>query len=463
MRANEFLTEGRGLYARTLKDPPFSATDNNMFGAKQGDPYKFMGITNYPESGAYDDHETFMNDMLNINQQVKSQSGQDIIWVIKPTQAHQAFALAQFVGPNSRVIYFGKPFKKILPSMMGKWDNNETPGLQAELTGSKKARVGYKPQDLFGSRSDFSNGSDLLDFIQDSNSIEQHIKDGLLMMSRKQLPIFVGEGANLTAIRDNLGEVIQSIAITHGMISGSADAARKKLLNNTPWEKLQINFPAGKTAGLTDFELMAGNFKLGVSSKGAKGAPASVANLIEGITNAKNQKNPQYLDKQFPMAASVINTIADPDASMISGPLELAVLFNMISHRQGLDVIEMIKTHQRDNPPVWTAKWTNTFSPDAAKDWNYGFWVLAAIAAKVADTVNSDPDFSKGCMAFLNHSSMMQLYTDAKKIGNDVHITGFRPLYPPNFDGTIVLDAGKGYYASGVNQKFVFDFLPNKK
>jgi len=257
--------------------------------------------------------------------------------------------------------------------------------------------------------------------------------------------------------------VIQSIAISHGMVSGPADQARKKLLNNLPWERLKINFPAGKTAGLTDFELLAGNFKLGVSSKGAKGAPASISNLIEGITNAKNQENPQYLDKEFPMAASVINTIADPDASMISGPLELGVLFNLISHTQGKSVMEMIKNHERTNLPSWANKWVNMFSPKESKEWNYGYWVLAAIAAKVAEIVNSEPEFSKGCMAFLNHSSMMQLYTDAKKVGDDVHITGFRPLYPPNFDGTVVLDAGKGYYASGVNQKFVFDFLPNKK
>jgi hypothetical protein len=459
MRAKEFLTEGRGLYARTLSDPPFTATSGNAFGAKLGDPYKFQGITNYPEMGAYDTPEEFLQSIESINRQ----SGQDVIWSIKPSKSHRAFGLAQFIGPNNQVVYFGKPFNTITPSMMHKWDNNELVGLQPELTGSKKARAGYKPQDLFGSRSDFTNGSDLLDFVQDSNAIAQNIKDGLLMMSNKRLPVFVGEGENLTAIRDNLGEVIQSIAITHGMVGGSADEARKKLLNNQPWEKLKIHFPEGKTAGLVDFELIAGNFRLGVSSKGAKGAPASVANLVEGIENAKNQKPPQYLDKEFPMAASVIRTIADPDASMISGPLELAVLFNLITHDQGMNVMAMIKNHQRENPPAWTAKWTKAFAPDTKKDWNYGYWVLAAIASKVAEIINDDPKFSEGCMAFLNHSSMMQLYTDAKKVGNDVHITGFRPLYPPNFDGIVVLDAGKGYYASGVNQKFVFDFLPNKK
>jgi hypothetical protein len=61
---------------------------------------------------------------------------------------------------------------------------------------------------------------------------------------------------------------------------------------------------------------------------------------------------------------------------------------------------------------------------------------------------------------FLNYASMMQLYTQAKAVGDDVQITGFNPVYPPNFEGSIALVAGKSYYASGINQKYVFDFKP---
>jgi hypothetical protein len=55
---------------------------------------------------------------------------------------------------------------------------------------------------------------------------------------------------------------------------------------------------------------------------------------------------------------------------------------------------------------------------------------------------------------------MMQLYTQAKAVGDDVQITEFKPVYPPNFEGSIALVAGKSYYASGINQKYVFDFRP---
>ena len=44
MRFNEFISEGRGIFARTPQDPPFSAVAGNTFGAKQGDPYQFIEV-----------------------------------------------------------------------------------------------------------------------------------------------------------------------------------------------------------------------------------------------------------------------------------------------------------------------------------------------------------------------------------------------------------------------------------
>ena len=45
-------------------------------------------------------------------------------------------------------------------------------------------------------------------------------------------------------------------------------------------------------------------------------------------------------------------------------------------------------------------------------------------------------------------------------MGSGKSVTDFTAIYPPNFQGTIVLEAGKSYYASGINQKYVFDFKP---
>ena len=446
------LAESRGVYARSPSEPPFTAVAGNQFGAKPGDPYQFRGIQNYPKVGSFNSGEELQQVVSN----VENELNQQIIWSNRMLSNSRGFGLVAFTSSNNQPVYFGKFFKDIAPNMYGKWDNNELPGLQAELTGSKKARAGFKPQDILGQKETFTSGSELIQYVSGVTTLNENVKAGLLDMSQGKLPFFVGEAPNFTAIRDNLGEVIQSLAMTHGLVGGDANKAKKLLLKNADWNKIGIHFPPGKTFGLVDFYLRAGNLSMGVSSKGDKGAAASVRNLAEGIDIAL--KAGKDLAKEYPEAARIIKLINS--TSMKIGPLRLAVEFKLINQQQAEQVLTMIDTHQRDNPPEWTVPWVESFKANVNKDWNYGYWVMASIAAKVADIVNSDNRFSQGAIAILNSSSMMQLYTEAKADKENVSITGFRPIYPPDFKGSIILKAGKSYYASGINQKFAFDFVP---
>jgi hypothetical protein len=129
-----------------------------------------------------------------------------------------------------------------------------------------------------------------------------------------------------------------------------------------------------------DFYLRSGKFSLGVSSKGGKGAPASVKNLLEGITNAKAAN--QDLEAEYPIAANIVKTISG--ASMIDGPLKLAISFELITEEQAQDVVRMIRAHTTENPPEWTKPWTDAFKMKSAQGWNYGYWVMSAVAASVA-------------------------------------------------------------------------------
>jgi hypothetical protein len=457
MRAKDFIieqlivAEGRGLYARTPNDPPFTAIEGNSFGATPGTPYQFVGITNYPTAGGFKTPE----EIQPLIAEIEGKLNQQIIWVNRQTKGHKAFGIAEFAGEPGKVFY-GKFFDQIHPNMHHKWDNKDVPGLQSELKASKKARAGFKPQDILGDVQTFTTGKQLIQYVLQSPKLDESIKAGIGMISQGQLPRFQGQAENLEAIRDNLGEVLQSLAVTSGIVGGDAEEARKVVLNGAPWNKLGIYFPSGKTYGLVDFYLRSGNFSLGVSSKGGKGAPASVRNLYEGINNAK--KSGQDLEKEYPIAAEIISIINR--AGMIDGPLNLAVSMGMITNAQADQVKTMIQTHQRDNPPAWTKRWTAGFNADPKKNWNYGYWTLASIAAVVAERVNANPKFSEGCLSFLNYASMMQMYTQAKADKGDVQITNFTAIYPPNFQGTIVLKAGKSYYSSGINQKYVFDFKP---
>jgi hypothetical protein len=73
--------------------------------------------------------------------------------------------------------------------------------------------------------------------------------------------------------------------------------------------------------------------------------------------------------------------------------------------------------------------------------------------------VNENPTFSEGAITFLNQSSIVQLYCKMGKSGNDARVTGWDAVYPPNFQGRVVLDGSKNYYSSRIGGKFAFGFV----
>lgn len=459
MRFKEFISEGRGIFARTPQDPPFSAVAGNTFGAKPGDPYQFIEVLAFPQQGSFGDNEEME---LQINS-VEDQADRQIIWRNKNIPNRTlAFAVAVFRGPNDEPVYFGKFFPAIHGNMHGKWDNDELPGLQPELKASKKGRVGLKPQDVLGSVDTFANGKSLLATVLNNPTLNEDIKSGMGDFAQNKLPTFPNSAENFEAIRDNLGEVIQTLALTFGMIGGDADVARKQVLKGAPWQNLAINFPGGKTTGLVDSYLRSGNLSLGVSSKGGTGADASAKNIYDALQDAA--KAGKDLAKEYPVTAEIVEIIATN--SMIAGPLKLAVKFGLITNENASEVVTHIKNAELDKGQLspWAQETLTHWGMKEPQGWNYGYWLLANVAKDVSQHINGIEEFGRGCIGILNNASMIQLYTDAgvDKQGN-VKITGFRAVYPPQFEGSVMLNAGKGYNARGTTQRIAFGYSPHKK
>ena len=455
MRFTEFskhLTEGRGVFARTPNDPPFSAVPGNTFGAKEGDPYKFLGVQPFPDNGQYETAEQLDAKLAEVEKLLTAQ----IIWRNQRAK-NMAFALAGFMGPNNKPIYFGKFFKDISGNMHGKWDNDELPGLRPELKASKKGRAGLKPQDVLGAKDTFTNGKELLTTVLNNPTLDENIKAGMSDFAQGKLPSFPNSADNFEAIRDNLGEIIQTLALTSGLVGGDADEARRVVLKNAAWQNLSINFPGGKTAGLVDSYLRSGNLSLGVSSKGGTGADASAKNIYDAIVDAA--KAGKDLRKEYPVAADITEIIATN--SMIAGPLKLAVKFEMMSNENASEVVSHIKNAEMDKNKLseWAQEILTHWGMKEPQGWNYGWWLLANIAKDVAQKINGIPEFGQQCVGILNNASMIQLYTDANA-GKDgsVNVTGFKAVYPPRFSGTVLLNAGKGYNARGATQRMAFSF-----
>ena len=92
--------------------------------------------------------------------------------------------------------------------------------------------------------------------------------------------------------------------------------------------------------------------------------------------------------------------------------------------------------------------------------------LLAGIAKRLAAKINAEQlngvtkitQFARRAYAF---SNMVQIYGNYSPSGEaDVQMDTFKIVYPPRFQGEIILNAGKGYTSSGQNDKMTVELKP---
>tara|TARA_B110000977_G_C10980879_1_gene456080 strand:- start:538 stop:1203 length:666 start_codon:yes stop_codon:yes gene_type:complete len=215
-------------------------------------------------------------------------------------------------------------------------------------------------------------------------------------------------------------------------------------------------------AALCDSFMVAPNGqKIGISSKGGAGAAASAKNLSDAVTKAK-KTTPELVQAGgvAEQAARICVTIATEN--QYYGPIAVGKLLGV----QGVDDVlykeirEYIKAGKTDLNGM-SAQANAMIEPFAVrletKGFNAGYALLSAASKTVAKVVNADDGFSKGAIALLNQSSIVQIYTNIGKSGDDVILKDFRAVYPPNFQGKVMLEGGKNYYSSRVGGKMAFN------
>jgi hypothetical protein len=243
----------------------------------------------------------------------------------------------------------------------------------------------------------------------------------------------------------------------NGIVGGDADKAAMEVLG-APFSECKVVWPQGKTHGLIDSYFVGPNGRtLGVSSKGDKGANASVQNISKAIEEART-KEPSLIKKHAKII-ELINVINERSAK--EGPVALGYVLGLVDQHQANEIMELVNVPSKRPKMLSQAsrELMSTFNADTNHpQYSVGLALLAALAKRVCDTMNSMPGFGTACLDFLNQAALIQVYTDAKAVGDDVHITGFRSVYPPNFSGSVVLTSGKTYYASGIKGKFTFDY-----
>jgi len=119
-------------------------------------------------------------------------------------------------------------------------------------------------------------------------------------------------------------------------------------------------------------------------------------------------------------------------------------------------IIAAIKNKDKEVPPEFEELASKLKANQDNPNYNSGLHVLAVLASDVAEVVNDRGTFGDMVRGILNNSSMVQLHLKMKVKGEDMAIKEFGVKYPPQFEGTILLDSKKNYFSSGIKGRYSF-------
>lgn len=454
MRAEQFIAEAKGLFGR-IEGDPFVHTD--------GREVTFQRIDFYPDpdQAQFESPEQRDEAIKNYEKELNAK----IDWTNNPNNASLAFAVAVLNDRDGGLVLWGRYLQKTKHNMLGSWSNTDVPtGWKLATKGAKKMQAGYDPQNLIKTEQSFTSTAQVIDLVGKNapKEVAPIFTDVLYGLATGQpRTTFPGMADQMEAIRDYFGEIMQPIALEGGLIKGQAEEARRILAGGADWSKCKMMWPMSMNAALCDSFMIAPNGQeIGISSKGGAGAKASAKNLYDAYKKAEQEGNTELIESAK-YAITIVKVIAENSAK--DGPIELGKLLKIpgVDDQLSAEITNYIQNGKTDFEGVSNAG-MNLLSQFKVNDnvvgFNTGFALMAAVAKTVAKEVNKNPEFTKGALALLNQSSIIQIYTTMAKKGEDAVLKDFRAVYPPNFEGTIVLDAGKSYYSSRLSSKMSFGF-----
>jgi hypothetical protein len=462
----DLLTESTGIANRKPGD---------IFADGENNEIRFQGVQFFPEGGGKyaDAAET----QQAINQIIQELGAQPIEtnWFRKQTRS---FGIAQFQDAEGRPLFFIRYFdKELSPDPRGNyWDNQTGLGnYRYKGKAAVKTQSNATPQDILSQPDDLS-AADIVQQIEQKFpgsslvTVAQHLASG------GELPFSFLRPAemDISAFQDYFCELLQPIALQTGQFTGEAQEAGSVFLGEGGYADTVISFSKSKTQGLSDSIMTAPDGRsIKVSSKGGKGAPASVINILDAYDELQRTANGRKLTKKLINTVEILNTIKN--TGQAEGPLVLAQQFGIITEKDAefiralkkvrplpLDSFKdvSISGQEPSKNLVKLAKERNTKEPMQV---NFFYHLMASVAFKVADYVNNKTDFSKDTAVILNNGAVVQIYTKVSARGQQWTLQKFSSRWPGSIFSPIALDPSKSYYSTGIKQKFTFDVKPRKK
>lgn len=395
-----------------------------------------------------------------------------IQWTNNPMKSTLAFGLAYLEDVETGEVHiFGRYFNKMNQAgLPANWNSANFHGYKLQTGAAAKMTAGLQPQDILGvEESRYQGLENLMNAVRANLKDKPEILAGFETVAAGQLPaVFEGQRALGPAIRDFAGEVIQPIGIMSGADMGAGiKAAKADLIPNVDWSELQLYWPAGKNHALVDSVFVREDgLEIGISSKGKDGADASMKNIQDAIQTAR-EKRPQLI-KSYEDVVEIVDLIDSNTAE--EGPLAVAEHIGLLEKRT-TDFIRKMKGANMSVEDIQAAhnqipQLLEVYQAFGAKldhpNYNIYFHMVSNTSKMVGAALNKRAKFGEGMMEFMKQASIVQVYTDIGNSGGDVSITGFRSVYPPQFEGVVTVNGGKNYAATKIFGKMAFSMPKGK-
>ena len=456
MRFSEFkqsITESKGFFGRNAGD---------VFTHQDGREWKIVQVVAYPDAQTQKFETAEARDEA-IKAFQTEHGGVEIDWVNSPRNNMLAFGIAQLDDQDGNHAFWGKYMQAVSHDMMGAWANKQTPpGWALQTKGAQKFAAGYDPQALIRTEQEF-NGTDAIISTVVKNAddqVKEVFKEALQNLAQGNGDVRFPQMYNQqAAIRDYFGEIMQPVALIGGVIKGQAEDARQLLADGAEWRECKVMWPMSMNAALCDSFMIAPNGQeIGISTKGGQGAAASSKNLYDAVKKAEKEGNTDLLESaQY--TVDIVSAIAENN--QYYGPIAVGKLVGAEGCDDTLyeEIEKYIKEGKSDLEGLseQAQKVLEPFNVKLeTKGFNTGYALLSAASKTAAKVINAGEDFSKGALALLNQSSIIQIYTNIGKSKEDAVLNDFRAIYPPKFNGKVLIEGGKNYYSSRVGGKMAF-------
>lgn len=451
------LSEGVGLANRR---------PGELFANPEGDQLIFKDLSFYPKQGAYDSTEALNAAVDEVAAKLVT-TPEMIHWANEP-RGSLAFGLAQFDN-NGQMYYLGRYMKSISPNRAQNSFPNDLPGgFKYQSKVAKKEASGYKPSDIL---TQFQNNTPETILAQvkskfGNDSDEARATEIFMASSGENVEIPKGN-MNPDAFSNYFCELLQPMALVMGKrVKGNAKEAEQIFFKGSGYRTATISFNPGVSGELYDSLLVNPEGKqIKVSSKAKDGANASVINILTSVKELGETAAGKKLLTKYADTISILEIIND--GKHVDGPLNLAVLFKMITPAEKEQVKSLARLGPEDDiigAGILSPKLEKMYQGRKAKDPTKIIPIehmLSAIAYPVADYVNKNTDFGKAASEILNNSALVQMYTTTRVKGDVVILESFNAVYPSNVITGVIMKADKSYYSTGGKGNLVFKILKN--